>query len=105
MTTGGKCYETTSTQSIQSTSWNWQLEFRLLFLNIRRESDLVVVQQLRDVPGHEDPRVMTVEAEPVSLLLYPGMETSAVPPEAHAEQILVLGGVSQEETSLGLLVQ
>ena len=63
-----------------------------------------MVQQLRDVPGHEDPRVMTVEAEPVSLLLYPGVQTPAVPSEAHAEQVLVLGGVSQEKTSLRLLV-
>ena len=73
-----------------------------------RERDLahlVVVQQLRDVPGHEDPGVVAVEAEPVALLLYPGVQTPAVPPEAHTEQILVLGRVSQQETSLGLLVQ
>ena len=48
---------------------------------------------------------MAVEAEPVTLLLYPRMETPAVPPEADTEKILVLGGVSQQETSLGLLVQ
>ena len=50
----------------------------------------VVVQQLRDVPRHEDAGVVAVEAEPVSLLLYPGVETPAVPSEADTEQILVL---------------
>ena len=64
-----------------------------------------MVQQLRDVPGHEDPGVVAVEAEPVALLLDPSMETPAVPPEADTEQILVLGGVSQQEASLWLLVQ
>ena len=48
---------------------------------------------------------MAVEAEPVTLFLYPGVETPAVPPEADTEQVLVLGGVSQQETSLWLLVQ
>ena len=70
-----------------------------------RVAHLVMVQQLRNVPGHEDPGVVAVEAEPVALLLYPGVQTPAVPPEAHTEQILVLGRVSQQETSLGLLVQ
>ena len=68
-----------------------------------RESDLahlVMVQQLRDVPGHEDPGVVAVEAEPVSLLLYPGVETPAVPPEADTEQVLVLGRVSQQKVDI-----
>ena len=68
-------------------------------------SHLVVVQKLRDVPGHEDPGVVAVEAEPVALLLYAGVETPAVAPEADTEQVLVLGRVSQQETSLWLLVQ
>ena len=64
-----------------------------------------MVQQLWDVPGHEDPGVVAVEAEPVSLLLYPGVETPAVPPEADTEQILVLGRVPQQKTALWPLVQ
>ena len=70
-----------------------------------QSSHLVVVQQLGNVPVHVDAGVVAVEAEPVSLLLYPGVQTPAVPPEAHAEQILVLGGVSQQKASLWLLIQ
>ena len=70
-----------------------------------RVAHLVMVQQLRNVPGHEDPGVVAVEAEPVSLLLYPGVETPAVPPEADTEQVLVLGRVPQQKTALWPLVQ
>ena len=64
-----------------------------------------MVKKLRYVPVHVDTRIVTVKTELMTLFLDPGVETPAVPPEAHAEEILVLGGVSQQKASLWLLIQ
>ena len=64
-----------------------------------------MVQQLGNVPVHVHTGVMAVKAELMVLLLYSGVQTAAVSPEADAEQILVLSRVSQQEAALGLVFQ
>lgn len=64
-------------------------------------------QQLRDVPVHEDPGIVTVKTELMVLLviLNPGVQTPTISSEANAEQILILSRVPEQEAALGFVFQ
>ena len=64
-----------------------------------------MVKQLWYVPVHVYPGIMAVETELMTLFLDPGVETPSISAEADAEQVLVLGRISQQKTSLWFVFQ
>ena len=64
-----------------------------------------MVQQLGNVPIHVNTGIMAVKAELMVLLLYSGVQTATVSPEADAEQVFILSRVSEQEAALRLVFQ